>query len=133
MSRIQIDPPAMRQVSAAYNYSQATRVGDTIWLSGQTGITAEMAPAKGIAAQTRQAFSNLQTVLEEAGATLADIVDLVTFHTDLQGQGQEFMAVKNEVMGGAVHSWTAVGVAQLADPQLLVEIRAVAVVGSAAK
>jgi enamine deaminase RidA (YjgF/YER057c/UK114 family) len=71
----------------------------------------------------------LRSVLEAAGASLADVVELMTFHTDLRGEMQAFASVKDEYFRDRYPSWTAVGVTQLALPELCVEIRAVAVVG----
>ena len=112
-----------------FRYSQATRVGNMIWVSGQIGVDAAMKPAAGMAAQARLAFQALQSVLEAAGATLADVVELTTFHTDLRGELRAFAEVKNEYFRDRFPSWTAVGVTQLAFPELCVEIRAVAVAG----
>ncbi|MFH9424217.1 Rid family hydrolase [Streptomyces sp. NPDC017529] len=69
-------------------------------------------------------------VLEAAGASLDDIVELTTFHTDLRGDAEAFSRVKDEYITAPYPSWTAVGVTQLALPELLVEICAVAVAGS---
>ena len=81
-------------------------------------------------AQARLAFENLQAVLEAAGANLADVVELMTFHTDLRGDMAEFTKVKDAFFPDRYPSWTAVGVTQLASPDFLVEVRAVAVAGS---
>ncbi|MBW8850758.1 MAG: RidA family protein [Xanthomonadales bacterium] len=76
-------------------YSQATRAGDLVFLSGQIPLD----PASGlivegdIAAQARQAFANLRAVCEAAGGSFADIVRVGLYLTDLS----EFAAV-NEVM-----------------------------------
>jgi enamine deaminase RidA (YjgF/YER057c/UK114 family) len=116
----------------ALHFAQATRVGETIWVSGQVGVDATLNPGDGPEAQARLAFENLKTVLDAAGATLADIVELTTFHTDLRADMAAFTAVKDEYISDRYPSWTAVGVTQLALPELLVEIRAVAVAGSGA-
>ena len=114
-----------------FHFPQATRVGDTVWVSGQVGVDAAGQPGADIAAQARLAFEALKAVLAEAGATLGDVVDLNTFHLDLRGGMRAFAAVKDEFFPSNYPSWTAVGVTQLARPEFLVEIRAVAVVGSA--
>jgi len=88
-----------------------------------------MKPAKGMEAQAQLAFQGLRSVLEATGASLADVVELMTFHTDLRGEMQAFASVKDEYFSDRYPSWTAVGVTQLALPELCVEIRAVAVVG----
>jgi enamine deaminase RidA (YjgF/YER057c/UK114 family) len=129
MKRQSINPPSTQALYDKLHFSQATRVGDTIWVSGQVGIDATMTPAKGIAAQAHIAFQALRSVLEAAGASLADIVELTTFHTDLRGDIHAFGRVKDEYLPDRYPSWTAVGVTQLALPELRIEIRAVAVAG----
>lgn len=126
-----IVPAGAQAMYDRYHFAQATRVGDTIWVSGQVGIDAAGQPGADMAAQARLAFEGLKAVLAEAGATLGDVVDLNTFHTDLRGDMRAFAAVKDEFFPGNYPSWTAVGVTQLARPDFLVEVRAVAVVGSA--
>jgi len=60
--------------------SEANRVGDKVWVSGQVGIdlTTGDVPAD-MTGQARLAFAGVQSVLEAAGATLGDIVELMTF------------------------------------------------------
>jgi enamine deaminase RidA (YjgF/YER057c/UK114 family) len=129
--RQSIVPAPFQPYYDAYHFSPATRVGDTIWVSGQVGIGADMEPAEGVQAQAQIAFESLKLILEEAGASLADVVELTTFHTDLHGEIEAFMTVKDQYFPSRYPSWTSVGVAQLALPELCVEIRAVAVAGSA--
>jgi enamine deaminase RidA (YjgF/YER057c/UK114 family) len=124
-----VNPPAMQVMYDAYHFSQAVRVADTIWISGQVGIDAGMSAGKDMEAQARLAFENLGSVLREAGASFADIVELTTFHTDLRGGMAAFAMVKDEYFPDRYPAWTAVGVSQLALPELCIEIRAVAVVG----
>lgn len=130
MERRQIIPAAMQAMYDAYHFAPATRVGDMIWVSGQVGIDAQMRPGEGMEEQARLAFEGLKTVLEEAGATLADVVELMSFHTDLRGDMPAFRAVKDAYFPDGYPSWTAVGTPQLALAEFLVEIRAVAIAGS---
>lgn len=70
--------------AAIGTYSQAVRVGDTVYLSGQIGLDpASMTLVEGIDAQIVQVFENLKAVTEAAGGSLADIVKLNVFLTDL--------------------------------------------------
>jgi enamine deaminase RidA (YjgF/YER057c/UK114 family) len=124
-----IVPASMQAMYDTYHFAPATRVGDTIWVSGQVGIDAAMRPGVGMEAQARLAFEGLRTVLEAAGARLADVVELTTFHTDLRGDMAAFAKVKDEHFPDHYPSWTAVGVTELASPDFLVEVRAVAVAG----
>ena len=70
-------------------YSQAVRVGNTIWVSGQIPLdpaTKEM--VKGdIEAQIRRVFDNLNAIVLAAGASLDDVVKATVFLTDLSHFG----------------------------------------------
>ena len=70
--------------AAIGTYSQAVRVGDTVYLSGQIGLDpATMQMVDGIDAQIVRVFENLKAVAEAAGGSLADIVKVNVFLTDL--------------------------------------------------
>ena len=129
MKRTLINPAGSEGAYRALHFSQAVRVGDTIWISGQAG-SGPKGIADGCEAQARLAFENLKKVLLEAGAELGDVVELTSFHTDMS-DFKIFMTVKDEFFPANYPAWTAVGILQLAHPKMLVEIRAVAVVGSA--
>ena len=62
----------------------ALKVGDTVYVSGQISRDAAMRLVEGREAQIVQAFENLALALAAAGASLADVVDLTTFHTDMR-------------------------------------------------
>ncbi|WP_430292824.1 RidA family protein [Pseudomonas sp. B1-22] len=125
-----INPPHTQAIYDNYHFSQANRVGDIIWVSGQVGIAADMTIGEDITQQSHLAFQALRNVLEEAGASLDDVVELTTFHTDLQGEVHAFGQVKDEYFPSRYPAWTAVGITQLALPELRVEVRAMAVAGS---
>ncbi len=114
--------------AAIGTYSQAVKVGDTVYLSGQIGLDpTNMQLAEGIDAQIVRVFDNLKAVAEAAGGSLADVVKLNFFLTDLA----HFKTV-NEVMGcyfsEPFPARAAVGVASL-PRDALVEADAVMVVG----
>ena len=94
-------------------YSQAVKVGNMVFTSGQLGldpVTGEL--ASGIEAQTHQAFKNLEAILKEAGGSLASVVKFTLFLTDLA----DFAAV-NAIMAQYVPepfpARSTVGVASL--------------------
>lgn len=95
-------------------YSQAVRVGDTVYLSGQIPFDPQtMQLVSGdIEAEIRRVFDNLAAVAEAAGGTLADAVKVNVFLTDLA----HFPKV-NEVMASYCSqpypARAAIGVAQL--------------------
>lgn len=65
-------------------YSQAVRVGDTVYTAGQPGIDPASGKVAGdtFEAQARQAFRNLAAVLEDAGSRLERVVKVTCFLTD---------------------------------------------------
>ena len=72
--------------AAIGTYSQAVKVGDTVYLSGQIPLvpsTMELIEG-GIEEQIEQVFQNLSAVCQAAGGSLQDIVKLNIFLTDLQ-------------------------------------------------
>lgn len=70
--------------AAIGTYSQAVKVGDAVYMSGQIGLDpASMQLVDGIDAQIVRVFENLKAVAEAAGGSLADVVKLNVFLTDL--------------------------------------------------
>ena len=70
--------------AAIGTYSQAVRVGDTVYMSGQIGLDpASMQMVDGIDAQIVRVFDNLKAVAEAAGGTLAEVVKLTVYLIDL--------------------------------------------------
>ncbi|HWW20433.1 MAG TPA: RidA family protein [Steroidobacteraceae bacterium] len=95
-------------------YSQAVKVGNTVYISGQIPLD----PATGqlvsgdIEAQIRRSFENLKAIAQAAGGSLADAVKVTVFLTDLA-----HFAKVNEIMATYIHepypARAAVGVASL--------------------
>lgn len=70
--------------AAIGTYSQAVKVGNTVYLSGQIGLDpASMQLVEGVEAQIHRVFQNLKAVAEAAGGSLADVVKLNVYLTDL--------------------------------------------------
>ena len=113
--------------AAIGTYSQAVRVGDTIYLSGQIGLDPKsMQLVEGIEAQIKRVFDNLKAVADAAGGSLKDVVKLNVYLTDLGN-----FAKVNEVMATYFNqpypARAAVGVAAL-PKGALVEMDAVMVI-----
>lgn len=83
MSRVTIHTD--KAPAAIGPYSQAVRAGDTVYLSGQIPLVPETMDLVGedIESQVRQVFANLSAVTEAAGGSLAHIVKLNIYLTDL--------------------------------------------------
>ena len=100
--------------AAIGTYSQAVRVGETVYLSGQIPLD----PASGelvsgdIGAEIRRAFANLKAVCEAAGGTLADLAKLNIYLTDLT-HFPDVNAAMGELFVEPFPARAAIGVAQL--------------------
>lgn len=109
-----ISPAGRHALYEAHRYSAAIRSGDLLFVSGQVGSRADGSPEPDFEAQVRLAFDNLAAVLEAAGCTFDDVVDVTTFHTDPATQFETAMAVREGVIGAPPYpNWTAVGVTWL--------------------
>jgi len=109
-------------------FSQALRAGDTLYISGQHAG----APGGGVLGdgtmedQARQALRKIQALVEAAGGTMANVIKLTVFVTDVARRG-EVSAARREFFTGDLPCSTLVEVRALAEPAYLVEIEAVAV------
>jgi enamine deaminase RidA (YjgF/YER057c/UK114 family) len=121
-------PAGMEAVYERIRYAPAVKVGNTIYVSGQVGRDAKMQLVEGREAQTIQAFENLKKVLEAAGASLSDVVDLTTFHTDMRDL-PSFVEIRDRYLTThPMPAWTAIGAHMLGGTAgYIVEIKAVAV------
>ena len=95
-ARTLINPSGTEEFYNTWQFSQGVQVGDTLWISGQLGIGADGKAGATIEDQTRLAFQNLTRVLETAGGTLADVVELTTYHLAMDDLPQ-VAAVKGRV------------------------------------
>src|SRR5918992_1075017 len=103
-------------VYSPIRYAQGIKTtgGTIVWISGQVSQDQEgkMVHKGNFAGQARQALANLKAMVEAAGGTIQDIVKVNTYLTDLRYR-EELARIR---------------VAGLADPDMLVEIEAVAVI-----
>ena len=127
VERESIIPTGMEAVYDDIHYSPAVRVGGTGYVSGQIGRDENLKVVADSEEQIVQAFENLKQVIEAAGGSMSDIVDLTSFHTDMRDLAL-FMKVKDRYLTKDYPAWTAIGASALGGvPGLIVEIKAVAV------
>ena len=121
-----IVPHHMQAIVATAGYLPAVGVGNLVFCAGQVGRDARNQVIADPAAQFAAAWENLRLVLAEAGCTFADVVDMTTYHVDLARHLPIFRTVKNRLFPRATCAWTVIGVAELAVPGLLAEIKCTA-------
>ncbi|HXG57711.1 MAG TPA: Rid family detoxifying hydrolase [Thermoanaerobaculia bacterium] len=107
-------------------YPHARRVGDFLFLSGigpRRPGTNEI--PEGIEAQTRSCIENIRTILEEAGSSLENVLDVTVYLTDMKRDFDRFNQVYAEYFGGVQPTRTTVGVDSLPTP-ISVELKVIA-------
>jgi enamine deaminase RidA (YjgF/YER057c/UK114 family) len=116
-----------------FGFSQAietTGHSRVLRVSGQTSVNADGEPQHeaDMAAQIALATDNLETVLKAAGMSLANVVELTIYVTDVDAALQHFEGLEHRLAAAAVQpAVTLIGVAALFLPQLMIEIAATAV------
>ena len=132
MTKESINPPSVFR-SLDHGFSQAVVASGrkTLYVSGQTAWDShkQLVGGTDLEKQARQAFTNLQAVVEAAGGTLADVVSLRIYIVDYQPGRVAAVgsAFRHFFSGEPKPASTWVGVAALADPGFLIEVEATAV------
>ena len=110
-------------------YSQVVKAGSTVYIAGQVGITIDgsVASKDDASAQARQIWHNLEAAVTSAGGTLENIVKTTTYVTDI-GHAAAARQVRGELFPTNPPTSTLLVVSQLASPDYLMEIEAIAVV-----
>ncbi len=129
---------ALRQIAttpdpyAQFRISQAIEAGGFIFVSGQAAMDLEgrLVGVGDFAAQAQQSFSMLATVLEAAGSSLARVVKVTIYLTDM-ANFPAIVQLREQHFSRPYPADTIVQVERLALPELLIEIDAIALAGSA--
>ena len=111
-------------------YTHVIKAGNTVYLAGQTPQDENgQTVGKGdITAQAVKVFENIKTALAAGGASFADLVKITVYVTDPRYR-EAVGEVRRRYLGDALPASTLVVVAGLANPDYLLEIEGVAVVG----
>ena len=121
---------AAGQAEPISHYTDAVRAeGPLLFVSGVVPVdgAGRLVGGDDVVAQARQVFSNLGSVLAAGGATLADVVKVTVFLTDVDDRAR-INVVRQEAFGEARPASTLVEIAALAIPGARIEVDAVAVV-----
>ena len=127
MQRIKTERAQQR----GYSPAVITEGGRIVWLAGQTGTVDDSGKslANDFEGQARQIFKGFDAVLRKAGGTLADLVQMTVFVTDVR-YGERLWQVRKEVFGDDFPGSAMVTITALANPEAKIEIQGYAVIGS---
>jgi enamine deaminase RidA (YjgF/YER057c/UK114 family) len=130
MSNVErITRPHMKPLIEPYGLAEAVRHGSTLTIAGQTGMSHDHQIVEGgLKAQAVQAFRNIREIIALAGGAPENLIHLTWY---LAPSDRSFMedaidvtAARNEIFPGLVAGSTAVRVAALLTPEILIEIQA---------
>ena len=93
--RESVVPTDMQNIHERFHYSPGVRAGNLLFIAGQVGRDDNLNVVEEKEAQFVQAFENVKKVLTAAGATFDDVVEMVTYHTDMRDL-QMFIQVKDQ-------------------------------------
>ncbi|QFT78806.1 RidA family protein [Erythrobacter sp. THAF29] len=115
---------AGRAFMEQFGFSEAVIHGDTVYLSG---VIAGPAP-EGMTREDAYdlTFQYIGSVLARAGSSWDDVVDLTTYHVDIDASLPALAAVKNRYVKAPFPAWTAIDIDRLYAPQGEVEIKVTA-------
>ena len=126
-----IVPDTMKLLAERAGYAPAVKVGTTLYCAGQVGRTADLQVIEDPEQQFLAAWENLRQVLAAGGCSFEDVVEMTTYHIDMNQHMPLFRQVKDSLFPRNTCAWTCIGVSELAKAGLLVEIKCIAVQRSA--
>ena len=119
-----------RQRQRAYSPAVKVSGGTTIYLAGHAGYQDDLGETypDNFDGQVRVAFERLHQTLEKAGGKLTDIVTMTVFITDM-ANGTRFTQLRKDLFSDDRYPASAlIGIKELARPEMMIEIQAIAVV-----
>jgi len=127
MTKRIIQPAGLPDPGPTRSYSHGVAAAGLLFLAGQTGTDAPPQPGIGrFEAQTRRTFARMETILASSGLSLANLVTMTVFVTDMR-YGDDFVRLRGEILQRDFPASALIGVSHLANPEALIEIQAVAV------
>ena len=109
-----------------FQYSPAVKAGGLVFIAGQVGIRPDGTVPDSAEEQIDLAFKRLGAILKHEGLGFEDLVELVSYHVRIDEQLTQFREIKERYITRDFPAWTILGMASLARPNLLIEIKAVA-------
>jgi enamine deaminase RidA (YjgF/YER057c/UK114 family) len=118
-------------LSRSRGYSQVVEVGNTVYIAGQVsaGVDGNVVGKGDPEAQVRQVWRNIEAAVKASGGTLQNVVKTTTYVTNIQYAAAVRKVREELFQSSSPPTSTLLVVAGLANPDYMVEIEAIAVVG----
>ncbi|HEV2569729.1 RidA family protein [Sphingomonas sp.] len=115
--------PQGRQNQEDWGYADAVVSGDMIYLSG---VVAGQREGETVEASYTRTFERIAGILARAGASWDDVLEMTSYHTDLQSQMPAIVAVKKRFVKPPALAWTAIEITRLIPDRGITEIKVIA-------
>lgn len=121
-----LNPSALRPPPGPWSNAVEIRPGARyLFTCGLVGVRQDGSFEQGIEAQTVRIFENLKILLAEAGMGMHDVVKIISYMVDVREQ-PAYAQARKPYLGDAHPAMTLLGVAQLSNPVLRVEVEVIA-------
>jgi enamine deaminase RidA (YjgF/YER057c/UK114 family) len=121
-----VSAPEFAHYPEVWHLSPIVDTGELLFFSGQTGFHPGGFVDPDPERQFHDVFKFLESNLRAANLSLADVVEMTSYHVDMQQHMQTFLAIKDEYIVAPYPAWTAIGVSGLMTEGTLLEIRVIA-------
>jgi len=120
-------PRGMESFYEEQHFAPAVRAGGLLFISGQVGAEDDGSMPLDFGTQAENAMRRLESVLTAAGLTTSDLVSITSYHVGpVFPAVHDFVAAKDRYVSAPYPSWTVLGISELAVPDALLEVSAVA-------
>lgn len=110
-----------------YGFEQCIALDKLIFVTGQAGMNKEgKVVSDSIEEQAEMAFNNIKYALSAAGSSLNNVLAMTCFIVNIKKNGPLFWAIRKKMMPTTSYTSATIGIVELADPKLLIEIQCTA-------
>ena len=114
------------KVFDTFQYSPAVTAAGLVFIAGQIGLRPDGTIPLDPKEQIKHAFERLGAILKSLDLNFTSVVELVSYHVNLSTLLADFREVKEHYIKSDFPAWTILGVASLARPELVIEIKVIA-------
>ena len=123
-----IIPPGSEKTYERFHFAPAYRVGDLLFVSGVIGTGDDGKVPSDAAEEFSNAFAGLSATLEASGTSIDGIVEMTSFHVDMDNTLGAFIKAKDAAITEPYPAWTAIGCTALAFPGARAEVKVTALI-----